>query len=182
MKSNFDFANSLIAITFAAAASARAGETWIMPDLTLSPAARCCAGMAYDQATFSTVLFGGWGNPAVYGDTWIYRNGWTQLFPATSPSARWSPGVFYDGAARNIVLFGGLNSSGVSLNDTWTWDGRTWTQQFPPVSPPARYFDLTNMSYDAATQNVVLFGGGGSSGVLGDTWTWNGVTKTWTEQ
>ena len=36
------------------------------------------------------------------------------------------------------------------------------------------------MAYDAATGTVVLFGGDGSSGDLGDTWTWNGTT--WTEQ
>jgi len=32
------------------------------------------------------------------------------------------------------------------------------------------------MAYDAATSDVVLFGGGVSSGPLGDTWTWNGST------
>jgi hypothetical protein len=183
MKSNLGFACSLIAITFTAAASARAGETWIQPDLTLSPTGRCCAGMAYDQATISTVLFGGWGNPEVYGDTWVFRNGWTQQFPATSPSARWSPGMFYDGAAGNIVLFGGLNSSGVSLNDTWTWDGSTWTQQFPPVSPPARRFDQPGIAYDAAPRTAVLFGGvDGDNNVFGDTWTWDGLAKTWTQR
>jgi hypothetical protein len=144
-----------------------------------SPSARCCMGLAYDEATKSTVLFGGIGP---LGDTWIWRGGWQRVSPATSPSARSGAGMAYDGAAGNIVLFGGADSSGTLLDDTWTWDGTTWTQQFPPVSPPARYFNLTNMSYDAATQNVVLFGGGGSSGVLGDTWTWNGVTKTWTQQ
>ena len=38
------------------------------------------------------------------------------------------------------------------------------------------------MVYDAATQTVVLFGGGDAAGPLGDTWTWNGVAKTWTQQ
>jgi hypothetical protein len=28
------------------------------------------------------------------------------------------------------------------------------------------------MAYDPATGNVVLFGGFGGNGVLGDTWTW----------
>jgi hypothetical protein len=36
------------------------------------------------------------------------------------------------------------------------------------------------MAYDAATSNVVLFGGAGVSGDLGDTWTWDG--STWTKQ
>jgi len=41
------------------------------------------------------------------------------------------------------------------------------------------------MSYDATTKNVVLFGGVNAAGELaklGDTWTWDGVAKTWTQQ
>ena len=75
-----------------------------------------------------------------------------------------------------------LSSNGVSLNDTWTWDGSNWTQQFPSVSPPGRRFDTQGMTYDAATHTVVFFGGIESDdSVLGDTWTWNGITKTWTQ-
>lgn len=92
----------------------------------------------------------------------------------------------YDAATGTIVLFGG--SSGLfgggccDLNDTWIWDGNTWTQVFPPVSPPARRFDTPGMAYDAENENVVLFGGivEGNT-VPGDTWTWNGKTKTWTQ-
>ena len=32
------------------------------------------------------------------------------------------------------------------------------------------------MAYDAARQRVVLFGGIGSTGYLGDTWEWDGTT------
>ena len=89
----------------------------------------------------------------------------------------------YDAAAGNIVLFGGASSTGTFLNETWTWDGTTWTQQSPSVSPPTRSSQM-GMVYDAGTPTVVLFGGNNSAsaGVLGDTWTWNGVTKTWTQQ
>ena len=52
----------------------------------------------------------------------------------------------------------------------------TWTQASPTTSPPAR--STASMAYDPATGNMVLFGGYGSSGNLGDTWTWNGVTWT----
>jgi len=37
------------------------------------------------------------------------------------------------------------------------------------------------MAYDAGTNQVVLFGGAGGSNFLGDTWTWNGTTSTWTQ-
>ena len=53
------------------------------------------------------------------------------------------------------------------------WDGSTWAKQAPASSPPARA-DAA-MAYDAATGNVVLFGGVGLAGdsvPFGDTWTW----------
>ena len=36
------------------------------------------------------------------------------------------------------------------------------------------------MAYDAATSNVVLFGGGNTHGDTNGTWTWDG--STWTKQ
>jgi hypothetical protein len=39
------------------------------------------------------------------------------------------------------------------------------------------------MTYDAATKTVVLFGGVDSNNdVFGDTWTWDGLARTWTHQ
>jgi len=74
------------------------------------------------------------------------------------------------------VLFGGFKGAGVG--DTWVWDGSTWTQQHPATSPSARWGAA--MAYDAATGNVVLFGGGDSQHNFGDTWVWDG--STWTKQ
>jgi hypothetical protein len=90
----------------------------------------------------------------------------------------------YDAASGNVVLFGGANDSGVNssfniLNDTWVWNGTTWTEQFPVTSPSAR--SGATMSYDAATGNMVLFGGANYYSVaFNDTWVWNGIT--WTEE
>src|ERR1700680_1670124 len=53
--------------------------------------------------------------------------------------------------------------------------GPTWAQE--ALNPPAREF--ATMAYDGAGSSIVLFGGQGGSGNLGDTWTWNGAT--WTE-
>ncbi len=162
--------------------------TWFNPQPSAPPSATLCVGVAYDAATHSTVLFGGGngsGTPSVtYGETWLWQRGaWSQLSPSTSPSPRQGPGMAYDAATGTVVLFGGVDTSGTNLNDTWTWDGITWTQQFPPVSPPGRQFDTQGMTYDAATHTVIFFGGQLSNqDVLGDTWTWNGVAKTWTQQ
>src|ERR1035441_2573999 len=158
------------------------GLNWVSPSQSQAPSPRCCMGMAYDYATGSTVLFGGLDNTAL-GDTWILQREWSQLSPSTSPSVRAGPGMVWDGAAGNVVLFGGTDSTGRVLNDTWTWDGTTWTQQFPPVSPPGRQLGPEGMAYDAVNRTVVFFGGFDSNlNALGDTWTWDGKAKTWTQQ
>ncbi|MGC9945092.1 MAG: kelch repeat-containing protein [Bryobacteraceae bacterium] len=158
------------------------GVSWVSPRLPVSPSPRCCMGLAYDRATHSALMFGGFNPFVCFGDTWVWRNGWRQLSPATAPSARTAPGMVYDGAAGDVVLFGGYDSNGTTLNDTWTWDGATWTQRFPPLSPPARQLDAHSMAYDAAARKVVLFGGTQGRHALGDTWTWDGQAKTWTQQ
>jgi Galactose oxidase, central domain len=54
-----------------------------------------------------------------------------------------------------------------------------WTRQSPAASPAPR--DGAAMAYDAATGDIVLFGGvNGQGRSLGDTWTWDG--STWARQ
>jgi hypothetical protein len=168
--------------SIADAARQAQGMSWVSPHLSVAPSHRCCMGIAYDRATHSTLFFGGFTPHVCFGDTWVWRNAWRQLSPSTAPSARTSPGMAYDGAAGNVVLFGGYDNTGATLNDTWTWDGTTWTQQFPPLSPPARQLNVHGMAYHAATRRVVMFGGTRDRHPLGDTWTWDGLSKTWTQQ
>lgn len=52
----------------------------------------------------------------------------------------------------------------------------TWTQQYPVSSPAPR--SSSAMVYDVAHAQVVLFGGSATSGILNDTWTWNGTSWT----
>ena len=54
--------------------------------------------------------------------------------------------------------------------------GTTWTQLNPATAPSPRGF--ATMAYDPDTGQLVLFGGAGGSGDLGDTWTWDGTTWT----
>ncbi|MGH9919082.1 MAG: kelch repeat-containing protein, partial [Nitrososphaerales archaeon] len=105
---------------------------------------------------------------------------WTKESPASSAPASAGTSMAYDQATGSLVLFGGDGSgTGTALDGTWLWTGSTWAEQSPATSPPAR--SNAAMAYDAATGDVVLFGGIGSSGnYLSDTWTWNG--SNWTEQ
>jgi hypothetical protein len=158
---------------------------WTQVPYSSAPSARENGGVAYDAATHSSVLFGGYGNPEVYGDTWTWDGEWSQMSPATSPSPRQGPAIAFDGGANNIVFFGGSTVpfvKGTAFGDTWTWDGTNWTQQFPSVSPSPRLW--ATMVYDPVMKAVLLFGGSNTPGgddAYSDTWAWNGVAKTWTE-
>ena len=146
-----------------------------------SPAGREWASFSYDPAQSQVVLFGGDNGSKALGDTWIHvHRGWVRQHPAHSPSPRTGAAMVYDGATGQLLLFGGsklIGTGGGFLGDTWIWTGRDWRRLHPATSPPARH--NADVIYDAATQNVVLFGGYDGR-YLGDTWTWDGAT--WTEQ
>lgn len=105
--------------------------------------------------------------------------------PTAPPAARTQGSVAYDDARGQLVLFGGLVGQSTTVNETWTWDGKSWKLQTPKTSPSAR--EQAAMAYDPVHHNVVLFGGlargnvsgkGGALVPVMDTWTWDG--RTWT--
>ena len=159
------------------------GTTWTKLSPATSPSASSNVSMAYDPATGSMILFGGtYTLTARFNETWTWDGTtWTKLSPTTSPPAAVGASMAYDPATGNMVLFGG---GGIGpdnfLVGTWTFGppqpSSTWTQLAPATSPTAR--TRGSMAYDPATGNVVLFGGFNSSGLFGDTWTWNGTTWT----
>ena len=155
--------------------------TWTKQNPASSPPALANAPMAYDAATGTVVLFGGYvynGQFHTLGDTWTWDGStWTRQSPGASPPTRWGAAMAYDAATSTVVLFGGDHQIplGLGLADTWAWDGSAWTEQSPATSPSAR--SAASLAYDAATGTVVLFGGtGGIPGhptFLRGTWTWS---------
>ena len=145
-----------------------------------APPALAYASAVYDSDNKTMVLFGGeQQDGTLSSDTWVWNGStWTKQHPAASPPARSGASMAYDAATGNLVLFGGAPQGGSGLlPDTWVWDGTTWTEQHPATSPSGR--EYAPMAYDAATGNLVLFGGAGAPGG-NDTWVWDGTT--WTEQ
>jgi hypothetical protein len=137
---------------------------------TSSPPGGPGGSMAYDPATKQLVDFGSGGG----NSTWLWSGtAWTQVNddgdPGCSSGCTNSPpnkntfAMAYDPASQAIIVFG---SNG--YNDTWAWNGTTWTQVADggsagcttacPNSPPGAYG--TQMAYDAATGQMVDFGGG----------------------
>jgi hypothetical protein len=132
--------------------------------------------MAYDAATGNVVLFGAGqaGTTVHFAGTWTWDgSAWTKQHPASHPEEAGfggPPPMAYDAATSTVVLWDSGFHGGD--RDTWTWDGTTWTRQTPASSPSAR--SVAAMTYDAATGNVVLFGGQSTrrGKFLDDTWTW----------
>jgi len=152
------------------------GSNWTLHLLVVSPPARVQASMAYDAPRGQIVLFGGAG--AGHGrDTWTWDgSSWLPHLPATSPGARQAASMEYDAQAQLVVLFAGCCRG--PQDDTWTWDGNTWSE-VPRTWPENRFG--AGMARDAATGQVVLFGGRDYANQLfNDTWTWDGTS--WTEQ
>jgi hypothetical protein len=101
---------------------------------------------------------------------------WRQLTPTLSPPVRYYHAMAGDAARGRVVVFGGQGSTPF-LGDTWEWDGTAggvgaWTLR-SMTGPSRRAWHA--MTYDSARQRVVLFGGGGSNGFVGDTWEWDGA-------
>jgi hypothetical protein len=114
-------------------------------------------------------------------DTWTWDGSdWTQRHPVHSPPARYAAAMAYDAATAELVLFGGYGRCQHCADgfhaDTWTWDGSDWTLAAHSRYPePRAYMQLT---YDAADDRVVLFGGRDNVYMYGDTWTWSDAAWT----
>ncbi len=156
------------------------GLRWTKHNPVVSPRTTAGAGMAYDPVSQGVLLF------TTGGETWLWQGQtmtWVKQSPPVSPSTRKYPSMAYDPAMKEVVLFGGYDGLGSGgPGETWTWSGatKTWTRHFPATSPSTR--SGASMATDPRAKNVVLFGGDLDSGELGgDTWTWDGIRRKWTQ-
>ena len=103
-----------------------------------------------------------------YVNTWKWNgSNWVEVFSLPEPS-RADARSAYDSQYNRIIFFGGIENGTSFLSDTWIFDGQAWNLLNLPSLPPARYAHI--MFYDIKRNSVVLFGGAGQEGLLGDTW------------
>src|SRR6267143_4891698 len=150
--------------------------------------------MVFDPVADRTVLFGGGDRaPHFWADgsnaTWAYdynTNRWTDRNPATSPQRRWGHSAAYDAATDLVVLFGGCVTVPWEIckdaNDLWVYDYQTntWTERVQTSRPSPRLW--APMAYDPTANRMILFGGSTIQGAAGDTWVYDYVGDTWTNQ
>lgn len=106
------------------------------------------------------------------GDTLeLTGTSWSQSEPASDPgdvSSHAMAGILMSGTTGNVLLFGGRRGNTL-LGSTWVYDGSTWGD-LRAVGPSARYGHA--MVHDTRNNQVVLFGGQSTTGVMDDTWSY----------
>lgn len=147
------------------------GQTWFQWILVRTPPACEHAAMALDPNRQRVVLFGGRDDSGNLSETWEWDGSrWAQRLPTTVPPARHGHVLAYHEAMGRTVLYGGTGDQGV-LADTWSWDGSEWTDLSPVVGDGPRARSFAAATYNATTQEIVLFGGEDDQGAtLGDLW------------
>jgi hypothetical protein len=76
-------------------------------------------------------------------------------------------GSAFDPLLHEVIVFAG-GVGGADENSTWAWTGTDWTQLQPAKSPAAR--ESFGMAYDAASRQLLIFGGDSPSKFFHDTW------------
>jgi N-acetylneuraminic acid mutarotase len=162
-------------------------KTWDMlqrpdePGVT-APPGRLWHSMVFDSKSGTMLVFGGEGENGCLDDLWVYdpaERTWIQLaVSGADPPPREDTAMAYDSANNKVVVFGGYDGDD-PLGDTWIYDPASdgWTEITGSQAPEARQGH--QMVYDSAAQKVILFGGKGKRGYLGDTWAFDTATQSW---
>ncbi|CAG7645011.1 cadherin-like beta sandwich domain-containing protein [Paenibacillus allorhizosphaerae] len=105
---------------------------------------------------------------------------WERVDLNLKPDPRQAASMVYDENAGNVIMFGGADDGGRPFDETWIWDGREkkW-EELLDLSPKPPKRKSAAMAYDAVNKKVLLFGGEGESGLLNDTWLWDGINAKW---
>lgn len=182
---------------------------WVNMNPSTHPSIRTESAMVYNKHYDRIILFGGKhggdnGGTVYFSDTWAYdynTNTWTNRNPSTRPTARAGHSLAYNSKNTHIYLFGGLRE-----NPTFVMDGEKISSKSGqnPLGAPIQYFNdlwlynyyaniwgelsigskpspraYTSMVYDAKHERLILFGGYGQTGALGDTWTLDFISWNW---
>ncbi len=162
-----------------------AGSRWVNLTPIGSPPALSGLSFAYDTKDGFVLLFGGESTAGVYeNETWKFLGGvWMELTPPISPPARADASLAFDTVAGYVVLFGGTNGT-TDFNDTWAFVRGVWTPLVTDLEAAPSARAGASLAYDANASELILFGGVGPTGYLGDTWTFTNTTfpyANWTQ-
>jgi len=104
--------------------------------------------------------------PLVTSPTWAKA-------PTPVPPPRRDASMVYDSRDKYVLLFGGSSPAApYYFSDTWSFAGGSWTEIDSTLHPAGR--EGTMMTFDAADNYVLLFGGRNSTTTFSDTWSFAG--------
>lgn len=137
------------------------GTQWTQLSLAVQPPSLINPEMVFDDSRGCVVMTGG------VGATWEWDGtNWTQHaggLPAPGGA------MVYDQARQRVVWHGGTDPNGNALPiGVFEYDGVSWTSRATTTPPPIRYWHV--MTFDAALDKVVMFGGRDRQWRFGDTW------------
>ena len=140
------------------------GDTWALTGSNWSnvtpggssPSGRYLHAMAYDDARFRSVEFGGQSSGPIVGDTWEWLGAsWASVTPmGTLPASRRGHAMAYNAGKSRVQMLGGYPAD----TALWEWNGSAWsTVGITGVIPDAR--QNHGLTYDTGRNRLVLFGG-----------------------
>ena len=149
------------------------------------PSSRRAMSLTYDPVGDRLVVIGGHDDLQFMNDVWALglsgAPAWQRLLPSGAvPPGRYGHTATYDPARREIVVFGGYN--GQFLNDMYVLSlsgAPAWSAIASVPRPSLR--DFHTVAFDPPRNRMVLIGGNGTRGALGDLWALNPATRAWTE-
>jgi len=137
----------------------------------------------YDPVNDRMLVYGGFNGFTSLDDLWALSlsgtPAWTLLTPSgTGPGPRDYHRAIYDPILNSMVLFGGYRFSpsppppSVQFNDTWalSFSGSVACAPILPPDPLPSARSAMSMVYDSARDRILVYGGGDSTGTLGDAW------------
>jgi streptogramin lyase len=157
----------------------------------IAPAARTRSAVVYDSVNNRMIIFAGQDGSgsggATFSDVWVLTNAngvgipaWIQLSPSGGPPpGQYGATAVYDPSSNRMTVFaGGAQGTGVATNAVWTLTNAnglggppSWINLIPEGSvgsPSKRGFGAG--AYDPTKNQMTVFGGQDSTGLLNDTW------------
>jgi hypothetical protein len=155
------------------------GTNWTLLT-TEGPVPRAHYALVYDPLREEVLMLGGIDNTfTAFDEMWSWDGEAWQQIETELPPPRDAARMVFDPRSGQILLFGGRGEGGGRdmLHDTWAWNGENWTELHPETSPSPRSFH--SMTYDAAREQIVLYGGFDGRNSFDDFWAWDG--ENWIE-
>lgn len=147
------------------------GQDWVERTPELPPPGRGSVNTYYDPLRQKVVIHGGYavdenGSNIFPDDTWEWDGeNWNQVFLERSRGSSASA-IIFEPLQQVPMLMGG--------EGLWLLKDNRWFQPSYPQSPSGRWG--SGMAFDAASQQVILFGGYKDKDKFNETWVFDGLT------